>query len=669
MDRSSSSYSCSWPRIILLGLISTLSWGQVFERDITIVLVVIFGSFLGIGVGYFFRRYWLWPMAFSLFYFPAFGVSTLTAFLALYLFFTEFGGPPFRKQEQEGRSRVVFPALVLILSFVIPLVGSFLNSFDFVLAKSVFHYSGIVRWYQVMLSAYTPWREGFYFVVGVCLFTLIVDFFNRSKMTSFDEQVFQRGLCHGALYAVGFFFAHFLAIHPLFIYVRNPFWEALGRYSASFSDPNAFGVMGALLVPLLWTARNRMSRFAALLFFAVVLWSGSRTFLLGLMLVALVTLGLWWGKAKSNQRQRLWLFGSVIIVGMICIGVLCQAVRPRIPVPAIARLVDTLKEDTAAEMFSSRFIFSRLALAVWKESPLIGVGLGNFKEKIAEASQTSNIELNGWRDNANNFYLHVLAEGGLLGLALLFLACGIAYKRMRQGKIELAVFNKPVLHSTLISFAILLFTGPHVFFEEVRYLLAMFLGFFFCGMGSRLSETLPGGLGAGNIPVSESSRSVIRGKKLEMASVFLIVLYLCLVGLQLQGRKNYGFYGIEQGKRQGKNFRFAWSVEAAQISFCDRLTRRAVLNYRSFDPELGSSPLEVTFTGFLDDQLLGQEVVQVSDSKLRGFELRRVGTQATMPNRVKIDVSRLWSPSVVSASGDWRWLGVLVRWPEKACRD
>lgn len=638
--------------IIFLTLVSVLSWVQVFERGFTISLVVVLSTLLGIGIAYFIRRYWLWPMAFSLFFFPAFGVSSLTAFLSLYLICLEFLGTGKLQEGQrrkDSETRWLFvPALILIFSFLIPLVRSFLNQFDFVLSKSVFHHSGFVKWYQVMLSSHSPWKEGLYFVVGVCLFILLIDFFNRREKTAFDERVFHLGLCHGALYSVGYFFTHFFAVHPLFVYMRNPFWDALGRYSGSFSDPNAFGVMGALLVPVLWTAKSRLSRLAAVLFFAVTLWSGSRTFLLGLSLVALITLGMRMrktsGEGKQASRQKVWLWGGVIALGIICVGLFSQNIRPGIQVPAITRLVDTLKQDTAAEMFSSRLIFSRLAFEVWKESPWVGVGLGNFKEKIAEASRASNIELHGWKDNANNFYLHILAEGGLLGLVLFILAMGITFRRMRQTNPAGSFFNKSVLNATLYSFALLLLTGPHVFFEEVRYLLAMFLGLFFCGKKDQRS-----------------------GKALEVSAVFLLLLYLCLVGFHLQGRKNYGFYGIEQGKKQGKNFRFAWSVEAAQISFCDQLTRRAVLNFRSFDPKLESSPLEVTVTGFFDDQRLGQEVVQVSDSKLREFELRRVGTQATMPNRVKIDVPRLWSPSVVSASGDWRWLGILVRWPEKAC--
>jgi O-antigen ligase len=116
---------------------------------------------------------------------------------------------------------------------------------------------------------------------------------------------------------------------------------------------------------------------------------------------------------------------------------------------ASAYFVDEIAQRITGDLgesISFRADYNRVALEIWREHPLLGIGLNNFVEglehtdpklaTIVDEMQEGRTEY-GIRAAApvHNLFLLVLAETGLLGLAaflaLLFIALSIAWKSAR----------------------------------------------------------------------------------------------------------------------------------------------------------------------------------------------------------------------------------------------
>ena len=172
-----------------------------------------------------------------------------------------------------------------------------------------------------------------------------------------------------------------------------------------------------------------------------------------------------------------------------------------------------------------------IAINMFKENIILGVGLDRFFVKQAEVAKRSSLDIGDWKDNANNLYLQVASEQGVFGLAvLLFLFCFLFFKRKK----ELEQGNLKLSNLILGITAIIFITGPHIYFEEVRYFLAIVLA-------SHITSDI------------------------RSSYVYFVFAIGTLLLLSLPKKSLQGFWGIENSS-EGK---FLWTSSKASLSICN----------------------------------------------------------------------------------------------------
>ena len=247
-----------------------------------------------------------------------------------------------------------------------------------------------------------------------------------------------------------------LGIYQFLGRVGPPGFMLMGRYMrayGTFEQPNPFGGYLGLVLPLAYalvlvfwrpslddhpTSAIKPVLFVALAATALMLlalvMSWSRGALLGLV-SGLVLVGLALGK-KS------WLIALALLplIVLLAPGLLSLA-----PTGFIDRMLDTVRyvgqDLTLVEINDETFSLIERAAhwqAAWRmfsARPWLGVGIGQYAVVYPQ------VAVPRWQDplgHAHNIYLHLLAEGGLLGLAshLLFWAAWLfaAFRRAWQNQ-------------------------------------------------------------------------------------------------------------------------------------------------------------------------------------------------------------------------------------------
>ena len=189
------------------------------------------------------------------------------------------------------------------------------------------------------------------------------------------------------------------------------------RIIGSFDDPNKFGLIllisfSLILVQLYnhWTTRGKYLFILAglLVLVSIILTFSRSTWLNGLLIVALFPF--------LSKRYRLWVYGGIAVVLLVIIfwGNISYRIQ-----------MGTKVKDLSV---TDRLVTNRAAIQLWKDNPILGVGLQNSFEAIQPYKKLQS----GYATEAteiHNLYLKLLTETGLIGL-LLFLYLEFSILRM-----------------------------------------------------------------------------------------------------------------------------------------------------------------------------------------------------------------------------------------------
>ncbi len=298
---------------------------------------------------------------------------------------------------------------------------------------SFFHLFVILLWIWMIISlAWTPDEvlgselavTGFQLMLLPFVFTFVID--NRKNLLlAYQSYVV------GAIIASGFILNNYL----------HNITEFYGRYTIANIPTDTMAYLLALAVPIAaYLAKSYQNKLLIILNIVAIPISMFAIFLTGTrtgFIVALLGIAYWlFTHRKAPLKIKL---GMVIIFFVSISAVLSYA--PESSVKRIFSAGSSIKSGT----LNYRTVIWKTSIEQWKNSPIIGAGLGGLY------SQLSRKHVNyAW---AHNTFIHLLTENGVIGLTLyLLLIISILYFILRapfDDKIFLIILLLAVLVSQI----------------------------------------------------------------------------------------------------------------------------------------------------------------------------------------------------------------------------
>ncbi|MEA3020051.1 MAG: hypothetical protein QOI47_1575 [Actinomycetota bacterium] len=205
----------------------------------------------------------------------------------------------------------------------------------------------------------------------------------------------------------------------------NFFFNGYARVSGPMTTPGDFGFVLGSTVPLT-VYRAAVSRgaaralriAAALVILAAIIGTFARADIVGL-----TAAGAW--VVISGRLRIRWVVVSLAAVALI--GLTAYEVRPDLIENSLA-----LKENVAQKNVDSRYGLWAVAVDEWQAAPIFGVGPGNYEVRFPEFKSPFRQKV----ETTHNAYLNILAELGLLGLALFVVFLVQSWGAVRRRAVE-----------------------------------------------------------------------------------------------------------------------------------------------------------------------------------------------------------------------------------------
>jgi O-antigen ligase len=366
-------------------------------------------------------------------------------------------------------------------------------------------------------------------------------------------------------------------------HLRAPHWELWGRAQSTFTDPSAAGVAAALLLaPCLARAASgpwglRLGAGAGVAGLLVLLAdAGSRGGFIGALVSALV-LVLWAvtralaGQRPGVRRRVALSAGTLSILVALAFGAaLAWPTGKGNRSALLARLSDSFGRREAPSLAEpERILLYEGAIAIAREHPVTGRGLGSFRAEFPDAAHDLLGKTVTFTDHPPSLYLGVLAETGLAGAAVfvLFLA---GLMRALWGALSFrAERTEESLRSAgaaaaLVGMLVIFLFGSHLVYAEIGALV---------------------GLLTARLPASPEGRSArVLGHVLPVlvagASVLLVggALARCVETWRADAAFAYGpTAGLWAVEREPDGRPFRWTAAAAALRIDAPGGRRAFL--------------------------------------------------------------------------------------------
>lgn len=644
---------------------------QIVLLPILIAVLVTTALSLSRGIVLF---VFLFPLINGLPYF--FGISEHTphapAALVLFLFFLwgwliirGFRGPQESIKTPIHRPMFFFAAVVIISGIFTFL--KFSNFFPFRsdgIYELMTNVSGVSAGGALMSALFSSLN----YLTGFLFFLIVV---SALKSDGFASKILLALLSSTGLACLFGLYQHFFDNS----FGNTDFWVLMEQINATFKDPNSFGLFLAALLPLaiaVGLTEKGIRRVLAFgisgLFLFIFPQVGMRSGFLALVVALLLFTVLAIAASKERlkillKKRTVWAGASLLVIFLAAFGI--GGLRD-------TRLFDKIRNYSQsifsikdwARLSPERYFLWNEAIEMMKDFPLSGVGIGSYIVELPNYytldPQENEAVLAGYRriDSAENYFLHVGAEMGLIGIFFaLWLFLAVAVQTIK------AVRNKKGLHSRLMSIGIA--AGVLAYF--VNLIFHSFIGSFEVNYLFWLGIAVlfvPGG------KEGESDNKVRTQRPLAVLGVGLLVLFGVVYlwhssrGLSLKSRTElfgieqmFGLYGLEE---TGDGRPFRWSEKAAGLTLTIEKPNMYIPLLASH-PDISKNPVFVRIylvTDFFREKRLLEELT-ISENSWHTHQYD-LSEEVGLQTMILIKVSRTWSPLKTSGIPDARRLGVAV---------
>jgi hypothetical protein len=465
---------------------------------------------------------------------------------------------------------------------------------------------------------------------------------------------------------LSFLFGLFQNFHSLEL-GNTPFFITMGRINSTFKDPNSFGLFAAALIPIFlgFSIKDKKGRpfWIILLLLALIVFPpiGSRSAMLGLVFGSALFLFLALLGSQISSKRR-WTYVSLVLVGVCVVAgiFLVVAKGSNLYLRIQQNLNQVLDPSTLNQVVDiGRVEFWRTALQLIGHYPVSGVGIGAYIIELPNFTVLRGYAA-GHTDSAENYFLQVTAELGVLGLLaviwLFFEVMRMLFRnRSRLSREDPDRFLYFGIISALAVVFINLFFHSYIGAFDVKYLIWLLVGLAF-----RFPEK--------NGAAQKTSFSCSQPVRITLGLVLIAfavsqlwdathTLSLKQAALRFDWEQNFGLY---HGEVDQEGQKFNWTRREAGISFEN--TRETVLiPLRASHPNIQKIPVKVrifqTDSVFRNPELVGE--VELRSSRWRFFEFSPGGLS---DKRIflMLEVDRVWQPWKAQGVPDKRWLGIAV---------
>lgn len=446
---------------------------------------------------------------------------------------------------------------------------------------------------------------------------------------------------------------------------KNLLNTEMGVVNGTFKDSISFGTFLSMIIPLFLGAvfafkgaKRIVSVIGFIAAFYLLFFTGSKIALVSAFISPLFFVLFFLHPFRHKKIISISFFVLVMVIASFSVlsryGTLSKSV-------STTRIQAMLGKGALEFLSSSRGLQWKSALAMGMDYPVAGVGVGAY---IIELPNYADRYSRKTPDSAENYFLQVVSEMGLIGLILaLWLFGMIAFLTLKH------FFKKPGPGNDIfLQAGLVLAIGTyyvHIFFHtyigsyEIKYFFWLLAALAIFGIHQKRNQER-----------KNKKRSVFSRKNFVLISALTLIFFAGTLlwhsthSLSLESRTkkwnlkhDFGFYPVE---RTSAGLEFRWSKKAAGLSLkVDKSV--LVLSLHASHPDIDSRPVQAKIylvqDLFREKRLLG--VVTLNDSGWKEVSYD-VTDELNEDILLFIEVDRVWNPHKALGTDDDRDIGVAL---------